>query len=307
MVHLKNIVILGAGALGGVYASMLSEARETNVSMIADGERYERLTRQGFIINGRQYMFPVRTPEDERPPADLILVALKHQHLAGAVHDIKRCVGERTSILSVMNGLESEEYFASLYGKEKVLYGISVGIDAVREGNNITFSHVGKIIFGEAENSRPSQRVQQVQALFDRAGIEHETPQDMIRALWWKFMVNVGINQASAILRAPYGIFQQSKDAQALMESAMREVIVIARAANVNLVEDDLRHWYTVLHTLSPQGKTSMLQDVEAHRKTEVEMFAGKVVELGHIYHIDTPVNLTFLRMIKAMEASFSL
>ena len=94
-------------------------------------------------------------------------------------------------------------------------------------------------------------------------------------------MVNVGMNQASAVMRAPYGVFQTMPEAQALMEALMHEVIVLAEHAGVNLVEQDIADWYGFLNTLSPQGKTSMLQDIEAGRKTEVEIFGGKVVALG--------------------------
>ena len=77
-------------------------------------------------------------------------------------------------------------------------------------------------------------------------------------------MVNVGVNQASAVMRAPYGVFQTSPDAQALMEALMREVIELAKRVGVNLGEKDLDDWYPVLKSVSPEGKTSMLQDMEA-------------------------------------------
>jgi 2-dehydropantoate 2-reductase len=141
-----------------------------------------------------------------------------------------------------------------------------------------------------------------VQSAFERAGIASEIPADMMRMLWWKFMVNVGVNQASAVMRAPYGVFQSSPEAQALTESLMREVIVLAQCIGVNLGEQDLDGWYAVLKTLSPEGKTSMLQDIEAGRKTEVEVFAGKVVELGKANGVPTPVNQTVLNIIHVLE-----
>lgn len=115
-------------------------------------------------------------------------------------------------------------------------------------------------------------------------------------------MINVGINQVSAVLRAPYRVFQTSQEARELMESAMREVVVLAKAAKVNLSEEDVIDWYSFQSGLSPQGKTSMVQDVEAKRKTEVEMFGGKVIELGKTYGIPTPVNETLFRLIKIIE-----
>jgi 2-dehydropantoate 2-reductase len=126
----------------------------------------------------------------------------------------------------------------------------------------------------------------------------------MIRILWWKFMINVGINQASAALKAPYGEFQQQGAARDLMESAMREVVALARASGVHLSDADIDDWYTILPTLSPLGKTSMLQDVEGGRKTEVEMFAGEVIEMGERLGIPTPVNERLFQTITQIEAS---
>jgi 2-dehydropantoate 2-reductase len=201
-----------------------------------------------------------------------------------------------------MNGLDSEEIIGSVYGMDKMLYAISVGIDGVREGNRITYSRPGKPIFGEAVNTQLSPRVRRVQEAFDRAGIAHETPVDMMRTLWWKFMVNVGVNQASAVMRAPYGVFQSSPEAQALMEGLMHEVIALAGPAGVNMADKDIADWYKILHTLSPQNKTSMLQDIEAGRRTEVEVFGGKVVEMGRTYSVPTPANETVVRIIRVLE-----
>jgi 2-dehydropantoate 2-reductase len=103
-------------------------------------------------------------------------------------------------------------------------------------------------------------------------------------------------------MRAPYGVFQSSPNAQALMETLMREVIALAGAEGIDLTEQDIADWYRPLRTLSPTGQTSMLQDVEAGRKTEIEIFAGKVVELGHKHGIPTPVNETMLRLIRVLE-----
>ena len=79
----------------------------------------------------------------------------------------------------------------------------------------------------------------------------------------------------------------------------MREVISLAKVSGINLTEQDIPDWYRFLNTLSPHGKTSMLQDIEAGRKTEVEIFSGKVVELGKKYGVPTPVNQTVLNIIR--------
>jgi len=310
---IESVVIQGAGAMGAVYASRFLQAEGTRVAFLARGERAARLRAEGVTVNRTRLDVPVI--DAAAPPgcpsihpairaADLVIVALKDRALSGALPDLQAVVGPQTTILSVMNGLDSEATLAAAYGPDKVLYAIAVGIDALREGGAVTFTTSGKIIFGEAHNEAPTPRVQRVQAALDRAGLAFETPPDMIRMLWWKFMVNVGVNQASAVMRAPYGIFHANPEAQALMEALMREAIALGQAEGVDLREDDIAAWYTFLNTLSPQGKTSMLQDLEAGRPTEVEIFAGKAVALGAAHGIPTPVNQTVLRIIRVLEAT---
>jgi 2-dehydropantoate 2-reductase len=288
--------------MGAAYAAMFTDAAGFSVSFVARGERYERLKNKTLTVNGRLYNVPVVHPDKVSEPADLILVALKSHHLADSVGDIAALVGTDTTILSVMNGLESEETIGAACGMDKLVYAVAVGIDAVRENERFTYANPGKIIFGPVKYDGSGPRLERLQEALDRAGIPNEIPADIMRAMWWKFMINVGINHASAVLRAPYGVLQSSPDARALMRSLMKEVIALAEKAGIGLTEKDLDKWDQIFIHLSPTGKTSMLQDVEAGRKTEVELFAGKVVALGKDYRVPTPVNETLLRIIKVVE-----
>jgi 2-dehydropantoate 2-reductase len=299
---IETVSIIGAGALGAVYAAMLHDMDPRCVAFVAGGERVERLRRAGVVVNDKPYHIPVLTPEDRAAPADLVIVAVKYQHLDDAIRDMKSRVGAETLILSVMNGIESEERIGAAYGMNKILYCVSVGIDALREGNRVIYTTQGKLFIGEAANPVLTERVRRVQALFEKAGIVYETPPDMLRILWWKFMINVGINQASAVLRAPYKVFQAGGEARKLMDTAMWEVVRLAGKAGIDLSEADVSSFEPFLFRLNPQGKTSMLQDVEAGRKTEVEMFAGRVIELGRRYDVPTPVNQRLFDQIRKIE-----
>jgi 2-dehydropantoate 2-reductase len=302
MAEVRKIAILGAGAMGASIASWFYNADGFSTSIIAGGERYERLKKDGLAVNDKPYVIPVIHPDETGAPSDLIIVALKHHQLPEAVNDLRNAVGDNTTIISVMNGLDSEELLAEVYGWDKVLYAIAVGMDAFREGNRIVNVNPGKIYFGEADNTTKCERVRRVQNAFEKADVAHETPPDMIRMLWWKFMINVGMNQASAVMRAPYSVFHSSPDARALMTALMREVIALAQGEGVDLSEQDLERWQPVMYSLFPQGKTSMLQDIEAGRKTEVEMFAGKVLELSKKQGVPTPANQTIYHLIKVLE-----
>ena len=302
MQEIKHVAVIGAGAMGAYFAACFFEHPSFSTLLVAEGERLQRLKRDGIIVNGKTYRIPAIDPREAGSPADLIIVAVKNHHLKQAVGQLGKLVGDSTVFISVMNGLESEDFIGSIYGMEKVLYAISLGIDAVRSGNQVSYTIPGVHYFGEAKNTTITPRVRRLQQAFERAGIRYETPEDMLRWLWWKFMVNVGVNQASAVMRASYGVFHTNPDAQALMEALMQEVIQLAQANGINLTQEDIRNWYPVLKRLSAQGKTSMLQDIEAGRKTEVELFSGKVIELGKANGIPTPVNQTIYQIIHVLE-----
>ncbi|MEA3436113.1 MAG: ketopantoate reductase family protein [Thermodesulfobacteriota bacterium] len=303
MQEIQKVAILGAGAMGAYFASRFFDTPGFSTVLIAKGHRLDKLKTKGLVVNEKSYAIPVIHPDEATSTMDLIIVALKHHHLEEAVQGLEKLVGDSTTIISVMNGLESEEYIGSIYGMDKMLYAISVAIDAVRQGNQTTYTKPGKHYLGEAINTTHlSQRVSRVQEAFDRAGIVYETPEDMIRMMWWKFMINVGVNQASAVMQAPLGVFQKSPEAQGLMEALMKEVIALTDVMDVNMTNRDIEEWYTFLNVLSPQGKTSMLQDIEAGRKTEVEIFGEKVVELGKAHGVTTPVNQTVLQIIRVLE-----
>ena len=303
MPPIRKVAILGAGALGAYYASRFAAAPGFEVAFIATGERATRLAQDGVVVNGERLLLPVGDPARGGEPVDLVLVALKHHQLAEALGDLEPFVGAGTLLVSVLNGLDSEALLAERYGADKVLYCVAVGIDAVRQDGTVTVPNAGRLFVGEARNAPASSRVERVQEALTRAGLPWETPIDMLRTLWWKFMINVGVNQASAVLRAPYGVFQASADARAVITALMAEVLALAARLGIDLGPADLEEWERVLGRLAPQGKTSMLQDVEAGRKTEVEIFAGKVVALGREHGVPTPVNQVMLHMIRTLEA----
>ncbi len=310
MKDIQTVMIVGAGAVGAGLASIIHSGCPGSLGILADPPRLSRYKAGGFSINGCRSDFPLVSDQSQPAPGeepDLIIVAVKNQHLKSAISSLSPFVGAETLVLSLLNGITSEDELAAVFGRDKVPYAMILGIDAVREGQATTFSAAGKIHFGDASN-RPgawSERVARIAAFFERCGVGYVVPEDMIRTLWFKFMINVGINQASAILRATYGCFQRLPEAKDAMDAAMRELIAISKAKGTGLVDSDIDAWYGTLRGLSPDAKTSMLQDVEAKRKTEVEAFAGTVISLGEETGVPTPVNRLFFDLIRAIEQSY--
>jgi len=301
--RIRSALIVGAGAVGAAVAGLIAGRDPEAVCVLAGGERLQRYRRDGFILNGSRRDFPLASPQDGGE-ADLIIVAVKAHQLAQAIKDMKAHVGPGTLVLSLMNGITSEEDLAASFGREKVPYGMILGIDAVREGNDTRFSSTGKVFFGDARNTEGawSPRISRIAEFFARTGVAHVVPPDMVKTLWYKFMINVGINQVSAIIRGTYRAFQSGADAAAVMDAAMREVVALSREMGTGLEEADIAAWHAALAGFAPGNKTSMLQDVEAGRKTEVEAFAGTVIRLGREKGIPMPVNQTLSSLIRAIE-----
>jgi 2-dehydropantoate 2-reductase len=304
MIPIKSIAVLGAGAMGAMYASFFQRAEGFEVRTVATGERAERLRRETLFVNGQPLELEVFDPSNGAEvgrPADLVIVAVKQHHLAEALEDLRPLVGPDTVFLSVLNGLDSEPVIAEAFSPEQVLFCIALGMDGNRNGSKVHFGNAGRLTFGEAHNEPASAAVIRVQVALDQAGLVWETPVDMRRSMWWKFMANVGVNQASALCRAPYAVMHTSEHARTLMLSLIDEVVTLSQLEGVNLGGADVERWLAVLDGLNPAGKTSMLQDVEARRLTEVDIFAGKVVSLGEAHGVGTPFNRMAFHAISAL------
>lgn len=303
--RIESVAVVGLGAIGTSYISKIIDALGSDrVQAVASGERAARLRRSGVSLNGSRLDIDIAEPSTVRE-ADLVIFTVKHHALAGSIEEARGAVGHDTTIISLLNGITSEHALIGAFGSERVLYSLSLGIDATRSGNATTTTKFGKIPFGDAHNdpAHLSPRVAALADLFDCVGIEHETPADMTQALWRKFMMNVGVNQTMAVLGCPYAELQKhGSRARELDIAAMREVVELAPREGISLGPEDIDTALSVLDTLSPAGKCSMLQDVEARRKTEVEIFGCTVVDLGRKHHVKTPVNDMLVRIIQAKE-----
>lgn len=300
MKEIKKVILCGLGAIGTIYADKLEKFDAKNFKVLVDEARLERYKKNPIKFNGRQLNFDYILPSEEGFKADLIILATKFAGLKDAIKNIKNFVKEDTVILSLLNGVTSEDIIADVYGKDKMLYSYFIGHSSVRCGNSVTHDDVNTIVFG-AENNL-GENVVAVKNFFDKVGINYKIPDDIKRSMWLKFMLNVSANQPTAILRMTFGDMFENTHFMKFAENIMREVQSVAKAEGVQntetMVDEALKH----LMTMTPEGKTSMLQDVEAGRKTEVDMFAGTVIELGKKHGISTPYNKILSEMIGIIE-----
>ena len=195
----------------------------------------------------------------KRQPFDLVLVAVKAQQIDDSLDLVAPVVDERTTFLSVLNGLDSERVIGERFAPEQVLLCIALAMDSDRDGTAVRYTSPGRLEIGDGPATRtgdgsPSERLVAVQELLDRASLAWEAPADIEHQMWWKFLVNVGGNQASAVTGATYGQLREPGPARELMDALQQEVVAVANAEGVDLGPEDVRRWYAVLEGQPPRG-----------------------------------------------------
>lgn len=306
MKKIETVAIIGLGALGTLFGNLLSKRMEKeNLRIIADACRIERYKRDQVFSNGEACAFHYVTPQEKTSPVDLILIAVKSLQLKDAIASVRNQVGPDTLILSLLNGISSEGRIADAYGMDKVIYCVAQGMDAVKEGNRLTYTRMGKLCIGPKNGGPIPETVQRVVDFFESVGFPYEVDTHMLKRMWGKFMLNVGVNQTVAVFGPDYeAVFIEGRQRE-IMIAAMREVMELSKLEGVGLCEDDIAYWLRILGTLSPSGKPSMRQDVEARRYSEVELFSGTVMDLARKHGLPVPVNQMLYDNILAIEEHY--
>jgi 2-dehydropantoate 2-reductase len=294
----RNAALIGLGAIGTLYAAKISARDPACLRIIADPARIARYRADPPSFNGERLDLNYATPENPGPPADLVLVAVKSTGLVASFPSIPPFLGEHTQILPLLNGITAQDTLADAFGWPRVLYGFVYCESSMRTGNAVVQNGKDKIVFGEAVNTPSAPRVKAVGDFFDRVGIRYDIPADMRAAQWKKYILNIGINQTQAVLRVPNRELQQNPDAMQFARNLMDEAAAIAVALGIPNAAEIPPWAETVIRAASPDNRTSMLQDIEAGRTPEIDLFAETICRLGQQYGIPTPANARALRAL---------
>ncbi len=305
MKKIENVNIIGMGALGLTFGKIISDHLGYNaVTFVMDKERLERHKNDVYKINDEEVSFRMSTPENAFS-ADLIIVAVKYNDLPGALDTMETSVGHNTTIISLMNGISSEIIIGERYGTDRVVHAVAQGMDAMHFGTEVHYSRPGEIIIGVTKREM-MERLDNLSDFFKETGVPFTVEKDILQRMWGKFMLNTGVNQTCMVFGTGYGgVLVDGSEAKMVMISAMREVILIARAERVTLTEDDLLYYLEILEGLDPNSMPSMSQDRLNKKKSEVEMFSGAVIDLGEKWGIPVPANEFLYDRIQKIESAY--
>lgn len=297
---IKSVAVLGAGAVGSYVIWGLSEKKDIRLGVIASGERAKRLKNKGCKINDTVYHPEVWTPE-EAHGVDFLIVSLKYGALPGALDNITAVTGENTVIMSLMNGVDSEEIIAEKVGAEHLLHAV-IKVASHKENDGYVFNPEATlgIIFGEVSAPYDSERVQAVLDLFSGTGLHYRATDCILEEIWSKFRLNVCNNLPQAILSAGVGCYRDSVHMKAISDGLRAELMAIAEAKGIDISKADVSSGRG--SAVPPTARYSTLQDLDAGRHTEIDMFSGALIRMGKELGIPTPYNEFTYHMIKALE-----
>ena len=297
---IKKVAVLGAGAVGSYVIWGLSSRNDIELGVIAEGERAERLKQNGCTINGKIY-HPEVWNSGEKDAVDLLIVALKYGSLSAALESIQKVTTENTVIMSLMNGVDSEEIIAEKVGVKHLLPAvIKVASHKEEDGYHFDPETTIGIIFGELTAPYDSDRIRAIEELFKETGIHFRATEYAREEMWSKFRLNVCNNLPQAILGAGVGCYRDSVHMKAISDGLKGELEAIAHAKGIDLSKTEASSGRG--SAVPPSARYSTLQDLDAGRHTEIDMFSGALIRMGKELGIPAPYNEYTYHMIKALE-----
>lgn len=295
--QIKNVSILGLGAEGSIAYAALCQ-HHASIRILARGERAGRLKREGITINGERYDLQVRAPGEETPP-ELLIVSVKSYQLEEALGDIAEEIGPDTIVMSLMNGISSENIISGRIGESHLIYSMS-RLNAKKQGQKVEFLPVGDIYIGE-KNGQVSGRIEAVREILD-GDIHCRISREIMLDIWRKYMFNAGCNTIETILRCQHRYFQEISEAEKALECVMREIVILGNACGVALSEKDILALRGCFKRYASDGLCSMAQDLRSGRRSEIDMLIGEALKLGKAYGVSLPVCELVYYLVRTME-----
>lgn len=303
-----KITVLGAGAMGSWIGALLARAGH-DVTLVGRKDHVAVVRAHGLRVSGKTELHlpagalhAVERAQDA-PPSDLLLLTVKAYDTRRALQEARPLLRGATRVVSMQNGLGNVEEVAEAAEERRAFAAVTThGVTFVEPGH-VKHAGVGYFRVGSPYNEHAVAR--ELAELFRGAGIADAEANDRILGeVWAKVVVNASINPLTAITGLTNGALLEHPHLARLMERVVEEAVDVARAEGAPLPEDDLLVRARRVAQLTAANKSSMLQDVERGRQTEIDAICGEIVARGAARAVDTPVNATLLALVKGIELS---
>lgn len=303
-----EIAILGAGAMGSLFGGLLAEAGHDVTLVDIDEAHLEAIRRDGLRLatdTGERVVTKLRAvrPEAAERAPELLIVFTKTMHTEAALDAVRALIGPHTAVLSLQNGLGNVERLARSVPRERIMVGITTWPADKPAAGRVNSHGSGMTRLMSADGETRASVTRTVAAL-NSAGLAASADPDVWITIWEKVAFNAALNSLCALTQCTVGELSNVPDGPALALKIVAEVAAVARAHGVAV--DEAHMVENVQHALANHRshRPSMLQDVLAGRRTEIEAINGAVVEAARAVPMTVPCTETLLQLVRLVDAS---
>ena len=304
-----KVVILGAGAMGCLYGAALHRAGAGVTFVDVNRAHIDAINARGLELETRAgtelLPIPALLPEDIAEPVDLVVVFTKTFHTDAALAGIAAAIGPRTWLLSLQNGLGNDRRLAAHAAPDRILVGSSsLPSDLVGPGKVRSHGEGGSKLY-PAFGGDPAFALDLCQ-LLTRGGLPAALEPDIHGAIWSKAIFNATMNPLCALTLSTPGFLGAHEESRALIRELVEEGVRVANASGVAVAAQPIHDLTQVSVTDHADHEASMLQDVKAGRRTEVDAINGAIVEAARAAGVAAPLTETLWRLVKLEEAKLA-
>jgi 2-dehydropantoate 2-reductase len=304
-----KVHVVGAGAMGCLYAAALHRA-ECEVTLVdVNREHIDAINAHGLQLETRAGIesvpLPACLPSATAGPTDLILLFTKTFHTDGALTGVKHIIGPETHVLTLQNGLGNAERVAAHVPRESVLVGVStLPSDLVGPGKVRSLGEGGSKLY--AAFGSDARFAGKVADALTRGGLPSALDQDIGTAVWAKAIFNAAMNPLCALTRRTPGFLGAHEESRELIRAVVEEGVAAASANGAAIEAAPIHALTEVSMTDHADHEASMLQDVKAGRRTEVDAINGAITQAAQAKGLAAPVTATLWRLVKLEEAGLA-
>lgn len=301
-----RVVVMGAGAIGSMLGARLVD--DHDVTLIGRRAHVQAIEDRGLEVTGhtqRTVDVDARTSADELDPADVVFLTVKAYQTQTALADVEPALGDNTFVATLQNGLGNVEAIALRVGEAHTIGGTTSHGCIFHGPGRVEHTGVGDTVIGPVDPpDRPAHH--QLAETLSEAGIATEVVHSIQPELWAKAAVNAAINPTTAVTGLPNGALLEDDRLEALLEAAAVEVEQVARAKGIEVQEGAWVEKAKTVARRTAKNRSSMLQDVERGRRTEIDAICGHVAEEAAQLGVEAPRNETLHALVSGIEATLT-
>ena len=306
-----RFLVYGLGAIGSAFAGFLKKAGH-EVYAIGRKRHIEPIRERGLKITGiwgEHIVKPDGVFESlEDLPVrdfDIVILSVKSYDTEKSLEELKK-VNFRFLLLT-QNGYGNYEKAIEVFGKEKVILSRVIFGAEIPKGGEVKITVIADdVVIGNPDGAIDEETLRDIAKTINSAGIPCRYSPDVYKYLWDKILYNCALNPLGALLETNYGTLAELEETREIMNRIIEEIFEVAKAKGVELfwksAEDYKKHFYEKLIPPTAGHYPSMLQDIKAGKRTEIDSLNGAIANLGRELNVETPVNELITKLIKAKE-----